>query len=152
MYSRIKAFFQSVEIEIDDDELSVIASSAAMLLFEVAWADHEITDVEIEHISNALSDLFELPEDQIDQIVSQARTAHEDSISVFSFTREITECFSQAERFKLITAMWQLALSDSEIHKYEEHIIRKIADLIYVSHADFIKAKLHAKQLMGSTD
>jgi uncharacterized tellurite resistance protein B-like protein len=46
---------------------------------------------------------------------------------------------------KLVENMWRVAFSDQKLDKYEEALIRKVADLIYVSHQDFIKTKLAAR-------
>ena len=52
----------------------------------------------------------------------------------------------KSERIKLIESMWKIAYADGNIDKYEEHIIRKVSNLIYVAHSDFIKAKINAKE------
>jgi len=41
--------------------------------------------------------------------------------------------------------MWQVAYADSELSAYEQHVIRKIADLLYVPHRAYIAAKLRAR-------
>ena len=70
----------------------------------------------------------------------------EDSTSLYEFTRDINDNFDAAERVRLIESMWKIAYADGNIDKYEEHIIRKVSNLIYVAHSDFIKAKLSAKE------
>ena len=50
------------------------------------------------------------------------------------------------EKVGLIENMWRIAFSDEQLDKYEEHLIRKISDLIYVSHSDFIKTKLNVRK------
>ena len=40
--------------------------------------------------------------------------------------------------------MWRVAMADSALSRYEEHVIRKVADLLYVPHGDFITAKQSA--------
>ena len=42
--------------------------------------------------------------------------------------------------------MWKIAYADGNIDKDEEHIIRKVSNLIYVAHSDFIKAKINARE------
>ena len=46
------------------------------------------------------------------------------------------------EKFVLIKTLWRVAAADGDIHRYEDHLIRRIADLLYVPHSDFIRAKL----------
>ena len=45
----------------------------------------------------------------------------------------------------MIEDLWRIAYSDERIDKYEDYVIRKVADLIYVTHSDFIKSKLKVK-------
>ena len=46
--------------------------------------------------------------------------------------------------------MWEVAFSDNVINAYEEHLIRRVADLIYLPHVQFIEAKHIAKQAIFS--
>jgi uncharacterized tellurite resistance protein B-like protein len=41
--------------------------------------------------------------------------------------------------------LWQLAYADQTIDKFEEHLIRKLAELLHVPHKHFIQAKHSAK-------
>jgi uncharacterized tellurite resistance protein B-like protein len=70
----------------------------------------------------------------------------DDSNSLYDFTRDINDNLDSEERIKLIESMWKIAYADGNIDKYEEHIIRKVSNLIYVAHSDFIKAKIKARE------
>ena len=62
------------------------------------------------------------------------------------YTSYLREHLDEDERFEVICALWQLAIADDRIDKFEEHTIRKAADLhFYLSHNRFIEAKLRAK-------
>jgi uncharacterized tellurite resistance protein B-like protein len=65
---------------------------------------------------------------------------------LYDFTRDINDNLDSGERIKLIESMWKIAYADGNIDKYEEHIIRKVSNLIYVAHSDFIKAKINARE------
>ncbi|MBV2123299.1 MAG: TerB family tellurite resistance protein, partial [Candidatus Thiodiazotropha sp. (ex Ctena orbiculata)] len=45
------------------------------------------------------------------------------------------------QKIQIIESLWQVAFADRQLHHYEEHVIRRLADLIHVSHGDFISAK-----------
>jgi len=47
--------------------------------------------------------------------------------------------------------MWRVAMADNALSRYEEHVIRKVADLLYVSHSDFIRSKSEATSLLSAT-
>ena len=38
--------------------------------------------------------------------------------------------------------LWDVTFTDGVVDKYEDYTIRKIAELLYVKHKDFIKSKL----------
>ena len=141
MIIRLKNLFtQSLSKEEISDE-TLIALAAGMLLIEVAWADHEITEAELEDIKTALRELYDLNQNEISQIVNQARSDHESSVGLQQHTRYLTNQLTRDERIELLTHLWKVALFDGEKHKYEEHLIRKITDLLYLSHSDFIRTK-----------
>lgn len=109
------------------------------LLIEVAKSDTDFSEVEIKKIRSMAYEQFSLPlsEDAFDI----ARNVSKDSTSVFEFTSIINEHYSLDEKFQLILAMWSVAYADDQIDKYEEHLIRKVSDLIYLPHVRFIEAK-----------
>ena len=45
---------------------------------------------------------------------------------------------------RLVELLWRVAYANEVLHKYEEHLVRKVADLLYVPHTAFIKAKHRA--------
>ena len=67
------------------------------------------------------------------------------SVSLFDHTRLINDTFEQEQKVKLVKCLWEIAFSDGRIDQYEEYSIRRIADLIYVEHSDFIKMKLQVR-------
>jgi uncharacterized tellurite resistance protein B-like protein len=78
--------------------------------------------------------------------VEESRREHEQSVGLYSYTRTINAAWSEEQKFALVTALWRLAMANDELHRYEEHTIRKIAELLYLSHERFIEAKLRVKR------
>jgi len=132
--------------EAEENPGHLLALAAAALLLEVAWADHDIADDELAIIERALTAQFGLSEDEVRTLVDESREAHDDSVGVYGYTRTINDSCTEEQKFELVTALWRLALADDGLHRYEEHTIRKIAELIYLSHSRFIEAKLRAKR------
>ena len=141
-----KKIFQNEETEVPtiDDKTSTKACIA--LLLETSMADEILDESELMALKNTLQKDFQINEDEIDELIDLAKENVEDSTSLYEFTRDINDNFDAAERVKLIESMWKIAYADGNIDKYEEHIIRKVSNLIYVAHSDFIKAKLSAKE------
>jgi len=141
-----KKIFQTEETEDPtlDDRTSTKACIA--LLLETSMADEILDESELMALKNTLQKDFQINEDEIDELIDLAKENVEDSNSLYEFTRDINDNLDAAERVKLIESMWKIAYADGNIDKYEEHIIRKVSNLIYVAHSDFIKAKLSAKE------
>ena len=127
-----------------DDKTSTKACIA--LLLETSMADEVLDESELQALKNTLQKDFLIDEDEIDELINLAKENVQDSTSLYEFTRDINDNFDASERVKLIESMWKIAYADGNIDKYEEHIIRKVSNLIYVAHSDFIKAKLSAKE------
>ena len=141
-----KKIFQNEDSEDPtiDDKTSTKACVA--LLLETSMADEILDESELMALKNTLQIDFQINEDEIDELIDLAKENVEDSTSLYEFTRDINDNFDAVERIKLIESMWKIAYADGNIDKFEEHIIRKVSNLIYVSHSDFIKAKISAKE------
>ena len=134
----------------EQEQQPSVELAAAVLLFEVAWADHHISAVELQAVREALIREFEIDEATVDKLVAESKSQHEDSVGVHRFTRALVEAWTAEQRFRLIVQLWRLAFCDAGVDKYEDAAIRKIADLLYVSHGDFISAKRKARQLAAA--
>ena len=118
--------------------------AAAVLLVEVMMADHEVQDEEIAQIIKVLETLFEVEKGQTEILIDEARQRHEDLVSLHEMTSIINQQHDQELKRKLVYAMWCIAFADDHKDKYEEHLIRKVADLLYLSHSEFIQARHQA--------
>ena len=82
----------------------------------------------------------------IDTLISDAETATRAASSLFEFTHIINKHCDYQQKLSLVNNLWRIAYTDGKLDKYEEHIIRKIADLIHVSHVDFILEKIAVRE------
>ena len=112
-------------------------------------ADQEFSDAELEQLIQTLQQKFELGVDETLELVDRAKAESHDASSLHQFTQLINQHCDAHEKFALIKAMWEVAYADGRLDKYEDYIIRKVADLIYVSHSDFIRAKSLTKAQLG---
>ncbi|MGF1740445.1 TerB family tellurite resistance protein [Vibrio profundum] len=113
----------------------------ASLLCEVAEADHTHNTAEQKKQSDLLSRLLGVSNEEGQTLIQQAQEKVKNSASLYDFTSQLRE-LSQSRRFDLIKAMWEVANSDGSIDPLEEAVIRKVAELLYVDHNEFIRAKL----------
>lgn len=119
--------------------------ACAALLIEVAVIHNGFDDSEMTALKDILHHQFSISEDEIDDMVDLAHKECSESTSMYQFTRLVNDHCGFDDKFNLIVNMWKIAYADGNLDKYEEYIIRKVADLIHVSHGDFIRAKISAR-------
>ncbi len=149
MFKKITDLFQNLtakEAEQPDPErLSYLAATALMI--ELSRADNSIDQQEIQTIIAIATETFGLSNEEAADMLSEAELKNAEAISLYEFTDTINENFNKAQKYNLIRNIWRVAYADKSIDAHEDYLVRKVADLIYVSHADFIKAKHEAKNL-----
>ena len=126
-----------------EEELTLQVATAALLM-EVAAADDHISDEERIRIEVLVSKLYSLPAGAAHELSSRAEALIEDATSLFPFTRLITSECSMEQRVGIVRMLWEVAFVDDTVHALEEHLVRKVADLLYVPHNQFIRGKLLA--------
>lgn len=115
--------------------------ATAALLVEVSRADHQVTEAERRTMLDALGRAFDLSADETREIVELAEHEADNAVSLHRFTQLLNEHLGRSEKFHIVELMWRVALADPELDKYEEYYVRKIAELLHVSHGEFIRAK-----------
>ena len=143
MLNRIKNLFTNPNKDEEVSEAQQIAVAAGVLLIEIARADDDVADGEIDIAVNHLKKSFQNNSVKIDDVFTRTiKEKSEDAISLHEFTDLINKEWDKEKKIKLLQALWQVANADSKIDKYEEYYIRKIKDLLYLSDREFIQAKL----------
>lgn len=115
--------------------------AVAALLIEVAMADHKFDDKELDSLSHALERKYSLTDAEITELISAAKSESNHATSLHQFTQIVNQYCNSIEKFNVIKAMWEIAFADGSLDKYEDYLIRKVADLIYLPHSEFIRAK-----------
>ena len=118
--------------------------AAAMLMIEVGQADNEWQDSEIRTIISRLTTLFDLDEAAAEALFQEARRRDAEHVSLHPTLKIINEHFTMTQKQQIITDCWRVAFADGVLDHYEEHQIRRIADLLYLPHGKFMQAKHHA--------
>ncbi len=144
MIDAIQRFFSEMldAGERADAPAHTLELATAALLFEVARADYHLDDSEVALLRDQLRRRFGLEASALDELVQLAREEAESAVDHYQFVSLIKEHFDYAQRCELVRMMWSLSLADGEPHHLEEHRIRRLAELLHVSHSDFIRAKL----------
>ena len=155
MLLAIKQFFEeklsiNAELATQQNDKKLELASAALMI-ELMRTDSRIDAREKQTLALVLKETFALEQDSLEELLNLAETAATQATSLFEFTSLINESYSYEQRVKLIENLWRVAFADHKLDRYEEHMIRMVADLIYIRHSDFIRTKLQVKEtLQGS--
>ncbi len=149
MLNSIKSFFEDKLSNKSATEEKSLASktdlASAALMLEVINSDHALDERETEEFLNVLETSLNIPSQDLREMVQLAEAQASKATSLYEFTRLINDEYDYTQKLELVRNMWRVAFSDEDLDKYEEHLIRKVSDLIYISHGDFIKTKLEAR-------
>jgi len=131
--------------EADEDAREQARNLAvAALLVEVLRADYATAEAERRQVVESLRGILGLGESESAELLAEAEHQVDKAHDLHQFTAEINRALAHDEKLRVIEQMWRVARSDATVHKYEEHIIRRVSDLLHVSHREFIAAKLRA--------
>jgi uncharacterized tellurite resistance protein B-like protein len=146
MLRTLKSFFEGkiADFVVDAEQPHSLELASAALLMEISRADRGISAVEREAMTNALRRVCHLSDDEIELLLETSEQAVEEAVSLYDFTTIINRHLSRAQKVELIELLWRVAFADRDLDRYEEYYIRKIADLLHVSHTDFINTKHRA--------
>ena len=146
MFHKIKNYlFKTVSAQEEENELDV-PLAAATLMMEVSWADHTISDEEMEVSTKKLSEIFSLDDHQANALLEEGKILMNESVGLQQFTTLLNENLAADQKFSIVLALWEVAREDDSIDALEEHQIRNISELLYVPHSKFIEAKLSSRK------
>jgi len=156
MIVKIKRFFEQYIIvteSISEDELEhQLQLACAALMIEVLYADYSVDQSEIDTLRKALQDNFDLKIDEAESLIQLAEEERTQATDYYQFTSLINEFYTQQQKRELVTRLWQMAYADHTVHKLEEHLVRRLADLLHVPHSAFIQSKHRASAKPGTRD
>ncbi len=138
LFNRLVEQFSNNEPESEEMKIEL---AAAVLFYELGRADFSVDDVELGQIREALVRTFGLDQQAAKALLEQAIDVSKDSHDYHQFTKIIHQQFDYPQKVALVKCLWRIAIADGKVDPHEEHLLRKIADLIYVSSSDFLQAK-----------
>ena len=127
------------------DRRHALRVATAVLLIEVARADFIVQAEEQARLRQLLERQFDLSAAELDALMEEAEADADRLVSIQHITRLMNEHYDHAMKLRVIEMMWQIVYADGEKDHHEEHLMRQVADLLYISHAEFIKARHKAE-------
>jgi uncharacterized tellurite resistance protein B-like protein len=145
MLRRLRQFMESAAGPAErPDPAASVRLAVAALLVEIARADHDEKAVEHAAITGLVSRHFQLDMTAAEELLVEARSAVDDAVSLRQFTAPLHEALSYADKLAVVTMLWSVALEDRMLDKYEDYLIGKVAELLYVSRGDVVRLRHEA--------
>lgn len=129
-----------------DPDRHQLAVAATALMVQLARVDNPADERELQIIIDCAVRVHEVTRDEARQILDDALNHADDAVSLYEFTGVLNEQLSQDSKQAVLQSIWHVALADGRVDQYEEHLIRRIADLLHLNHREFMQARHRAEQ------
>jgi uncharacterized tellurite resistance protein B-like protein len=135
----------SAETEVLDRE-AALRLATAVLMIDVARADDVFEESEFDRVLRLVETHFKLTPQQAAELFNEASDEADDLISVYDFTEILHRHLDEDEKARIVGLLWQVAYADGRLDKYEDSLVLKISDLLYVSRGRVMRLKHDAEQ------
>ena len=148
MLTKLQSFFNQY---LSDDKENItplenrLQLASAALMVEMMHADEDVTDEEEKKIRLLIKQRFDLGDVEIEDLISLANNEKHEATDYYAFTSLLNTHYTQQQKIKLVQDLWHIAYADNNLNKYEEHLLRRLADLLHVPHQEFIRTKHKAQ-------
>ena len=129
------------QAETGEDREATIRLATAVLMIDVARADHVFDETEFDRVLQLVESHFRLQPEDAAELVNSASDEAEDLISAYDFTSILHRHLDDEEKARIVGMLWQIAYADGELDKYEDSLVLKISDLLHVSRARVMRLK-----------
>ncbi|MGB7392473.1 TerB family tellurite resistance protein [Marinomonas sp.] len=146
MFHVLKSLFQ---VSAEPEEQISYQRAVAALMMEVVMADDAIDENEVQQVKRFLREATDLG-DSVEEVYEEAKAGIAEANDFYQFTKVINETASVEQKIELVKGLWRVAFADGVVDAYEDHRIRRISELLFMPHSEFIQAKLAVKAELGS--
>lgn len=142
LIAKIRAQFErGAERESPEGRADGVRRATAVLLVEAIRADHDATAAERVALVALLQQHFGMTRADADALVAEAEHAADKSVSLYDFTRVLNEALDAGEKLGVVELLWRASLADGHLDKYEDYLVGKVAELLYVSRGDVVRLR-----------
>lgn len=146
MIERLKQLFTpSADNHTGQPDQHELAVAATTLMAQLARADNAQDERELQVIVDCAVKAHEVSHEEAQAILADALSHADDATSLYEFTGQINDSLSQEDKQYLLESIWRVAFADGRIDKYEEHLIRRMADLLHLNHREYMQARHRAE-------
>ena len=130
------------------DERDLMVATAGLFL-EMVYADFEMHPDEEKQLTDALSNLFDLTQEEINQLLNKAKQNRDQRQDIWQFASLLKDHLERDQRLQILTNLWRIVFADGRVDKYEDALMRKITNLLGLDHSEMIETKLRVKNEVG---
>ena len=145
MIERLKQFFAPQEQKPAKPDAHQLTVAATALMVQLSRVDNNEDESELKTIVDCAVRSNQVTRDEAEEILADALSHADDAVSLYEFTGLINEHLDQEEKQALLESIWHVAFADGRIDRYEEHLIRRMADLLHLNHREYIQARHRAE-------
>ncbi len=151
LFEKVVDAISTPESEGTEDRESALRMATAVLMIDVARADHVFEESELDRVLGLIESHFGVLPEEAAQLVNAAGEKAEDIVSVHDFTALLHEHLDEGEKAHIVSLLWQVAYADGRLDKYEDSLVLKISDLLYVSRGRVMRLKHDAANRTSGT-
>lgn len=147
MLNKLNVFFSALITPANDAPRAehTLQLATAVLMIEVMRADAECGEAEQATVMRILKQLFQLSDHEVQHLSALGQQTAQHATDLHQFTSLLNRELSREEKGRIVEYMWQVAYADHHISAHENHLMRRMTDLLHISQADYIAAKMRAK-------
>lgn len=125
---------------------AALRMATAVLMIDVARADHVFEKSEFNRVLQLVESHFELSPEEAAELVNVASDKAEDLTSAYEFTKVLHKYLDATEEARIVGLLWDIAYADGQLDKYEDSLVLKISDLLHVSRGRVMRLKHDAER------
>jgi uncharacterized tellurite resistance protein B-like protein len=138
---QVVTVLSTVEASTAEDREQALRMATAVLMVDVARADHDFDETEFNNLLGLIEQHFDVPAEQAAALINEADEIAEDMVSLHEFTQRLHQELDEEEKARIIGMLWQVAYADGRLDRYENALVLKISDLLYVNRARVMRLK-----------
>lgn len=141
MFDQLKRLLERKRDADPAERERVVRTSTAALLVEMVRADSEVLGEEGEALNSVLKRHFGMSDDEVKSLVTEAERQADAAASLYSFIKQLNGTLDAGEKSRVIELLWHVALADDSLDRYEESLVRKVADFLKLSSSEVERTK-----------
>ena len=149
LFVQVAETITATDAETADSRETALRLATAVLMIDVARADYVFDESEFDRVLKLVEVHFGLTPEQAAELVIEAGDKAEDIVDIHEFTRLLHDHLTEDEKAQIIALLWQIAYADGRLDKYEDSLVLKISDLLYVSRGRVMRLKHDAELATG---